>query len=505
MDTREFVDLLKEHGELVEVNEEVDWNYEIPAMGLLSGRVNGPAFLFNNIKGIQQGDGRVLIGHFAGPYRNPHRRQAIAVGLDPEIDAVDYTRELVRRMSSPIRPVEVATGPCKENILEGKDINLFRFPFTYHAIGDGGRYCFQQQTVIKDPDSDWQNVGHYCMEIFSRKRAAITPYAESNFRLIYHSKYEARNQVMPIALVIGGDPVCYLVATSPLPPGVSEYDAAGGVRGTPLELVKCETSDLLVPANAEVVVEGEVRPYETLPEGPKPESFGFSAGPRQEFIAVRVNCITFRNNPIILDLHQGLGESGTTLCDASFRVGISLMAKMMGFPFKASTWYTYFGGTSTVMSTKQRLHPEPYPGFRQDLEDSIMANPVLACMSNEIVVDPDIDAFDWDQILEAMMTQTNPARDVRVTYDKHVRMTLESPWAEEEDRAKYHFLGHIYTRHLFVDGTSKEDAPLNIPRTQFEYNFPAELQQKVVDNWQKWGFKEKPSWYKKYIEMESMV
>lgn len=504
MDTREFIQVLKDRGELVEINEEVDWNYEIPAMEMLSGRVNGPAFLFKNIKGIKEGDGEVLTGHFAGPYRNPHRRQALIVGLDPEIDAISYTQELTKRMSSPIRPVEVATGPCKEEILEGKDINLFRFPFTFHAIGDGGRYCFQQQTNIKDPDSDWQNVGHYCMEVFSKKRVAITPYAESNFRLIYHSKYEARNQVMPIALVIGGDPVCYLVASAPLPPGVSEYDAAGGIRGNPLELVRAETSDLLVPADAEMVIEGEVRPYETLPEGPKPESFGFSAGPRQPFIGVRVNCITYRKNPILLDLHQGLGGGGVSLCDACFRVGATYMAKMMGFPLKACTWYTYFGGTSDVLSTKQRLYPEPYPGYRQDLEDSILANPVLSCMSNEILVDPDVNAYDWDQILEGMMTQTNPGRDVRLTYDKHQRMSLESPWAEEEDRAKYYYLGHLYNKHLYVDATAKEDSPFGIPRTQFETLFPAEVQQKVIDNWEKWGFKQKPEWYKKYIELETV-
>jgi len=133
-----------------------------------------------------------------------------------------------------------------------------------------------------------------------------------------------------------------------------------------------------------------------------------------------------------------------------------------------------------------------------------MANPVLSCMSNEILVDPDVSAYDWNNILEAIMTQTNPHRDVRPTYDKHPRMTLETPWAEEEDRAKYYNLGHIYARHLFVDSTAKEDAPLGLPRTQFETLFPPEMQQKVVDNWSKWGFKEEPEWYKKYIELESV-
>src|SRR3972149_3355857 len=114
MDTRELIKVLKDRGELVEVNEEVDWNYEAPAMELLSGRVNGPAFLFNNIKGTPPGEGRILAGHFSGSYRKPHRRQPIMVGLDPEIDTVSYTQELAKRMSTPKNPVAVAMGPCKE-------------------------------------------------------------------------------------------------------------------------------------------------------------------------------------------------------------------------------------------------------------------------------------------------------------------------------------------------------------------------------------------------------
>jgi 4-hydroxy-3-polyprenylbenzoate decarboxylase len=502
MDLRDFIQILKDHGELVEVDEEVDWNYVIPAFDLMSGIVAGPAFLFNKPKGVKEG--RVLEGHFAGPFRKPHRRQALAVGLDPEIDEVGYNREMLKRYATPLRPIEVATGPVKEVIKMGKEANLFDFPFTYHAIGDGGRYLFQGQVIIKDPDSDWENIGHYCTEIYSARRVAITPYAESNFRLIWHGKYEARGQVAPVAIVIGGDPACYLAATSPLPPGVSEYDIAGAIRGVPLELVRCETSDLLVPANAEMVIECEIHPYETLPEGPKPESFGYSAGPRQPFLGLRVNCITHRKNPIIMDLHQGIGGTGLSLCDASFRVGISMLCRMLGLPFKAATWYTYWGGVINAVSLKNWAYPEPYSGFRRDLEDIMMGNPVLSCMAHELVVDPDISVYDLDQLVEAMFTQTNPARDVRLTADRHPRMTLESSWHEDVDRQRYYNLGHLEGKHLFIDATTKEKPPLNVIRTRFEYLYPDDVQEWVVDNWKKWGFREEMRWYKPYMAEEQV-
>lgn len=501
MDIRDFAQMLKDHGELVEVNEEVSWEYEIPAFELMSGRVNGPAFLFNNVKGIKE-PARVLTGHFASPIARPHRRLALALGMDPEIDNLHFSLEVMRRMTRPIRPVEVATGPCKEVVKTGKEVNLFELPFTYHAIGDGGRYCFQQQTIIKDPDSDWQNVGHYCMEIFSPRRVVITPYAQSNFRLIYMTKYEPRNMSMPIALVIGTDPACYLVAATFLPPGVSEYDIVGSLRGTPLEVVKCETSDLLVPANAEVVLEGEVRPYEELPEGPKPESFGFCAGPRQPNFAVRVNCITHRKNPVLLDLHQGPGAGGPSLSDAAFRT-VSGAVAALGFPVKAAHMYVDWCAR-TVVSLKDKTYPEPYPGFRGFLYNMMEGNAVLGALPNPLVLDPDVNLWDREEVIEAIMTQTNPVRDVIVTRDKFSRMTIDASYTEEEDRAKHFMLALFRSPHLYIDATTKEETPLGVPRTQFETLFPPELQKRVVDNWKKWGFEGEPSWHKDYIEFKGL-
>ena len=106
-DIRQFIEDLKEAGELIEIDEEVDWNYEISAYEILSGYFDGPAFLFNNIKGVKSG--RVLVGHFAGSYQKPHKRHAICLGLDPNMDRASWVRGASRAIGTMLKPVEVAT------------------------------------------------------------------------------------------------------------------------------------------------------------------------------------------------------------------------------------------------------------------------------------------------------------------------------------------------------------------------------------------------------------
>ncbi|RJX19997.1 MAG: UbiD family decarboxylase [Desulforudis sp.] len=502
-DLRDFLTDLKKAGELVEIDEEVDWNYEISAYEVISGRFDGPAFLFNKIKGIQPGP-RVAASIFSGSFRRPHKRNAICFGIDPGLDRVGWFTELARRMSSMLRPVEVATGPCKEVVKMGKDVNLLEFPFTYHAIGEGGRYIFSNTVIIKDPDSGWINSGNYAIEVFSRNRLVIAPYAHTNFVSIYNTKYQLRGQSMPVAVCLGGDPAVTMAAGMILPPGVTEYDVAGGLRGAPIELVRAETSDLLVPANAEVIIEGEIRPYERLLEGPKIEAFGFSTGPRQPFYAIRVHCITHRKDPIIPDLHTAVGAGCNALHDSFGHMGYLGQIKALGLPIKfgCSVSIPRTGATASNAVIKQK-YPEDYPGFMKDLFQKVLGQPgmggVLAC---NLFVDDDVNILDYGEFYEAMFTQTNPARDVIKSAFKYPVMTLESSWMEEEDRTKFFGPGSILSHKLIIDATTKEEPPLGVRRLAFETLFPAAVQEWVVQNWEKLGFTEEARWNKSWLETE---
>lgn len=499
-DLRDFVEGLREAGELVETNDEVDWNYEIPAYEVLSGRFGGPAFLFNNIKGIPKGP-RVLAAPFVGSFYRPHKKAAIALGMDPNLDRTQWIQELSKRMATMLRPVEVSTGPCKEVVKMGKEVNLLDFPFTYHAIGDGGRYIFISASIIKDPDSSWINTGNYAIEVFSKNRLVITPYQHTNFLAIYTNKYQARGQSMPVAVCLGGDPAVTMAAGMILPPGVSEYDIAGGIRGTPMELVKAETSDLIVPANAEVVIEGEIRPYERLPEGPKIEVFGFSVGPRQPFYSIRVHCITYRKNPIIWDLHTAMGASAVGLQESLANIAFLGQVKTFGLPFKmGDTLAPTRSGATGIGAVPKKKYPEDYPGYVKSLYDVFLAMPGLGgTFGRHAFVDDDVNFLDLGEFFDALFTQVNPARDVTLTQRFPVT-TLECSWMEEWDRDKNVGPGTILQAKQFFDATTKEEPPLGVRRLNFETVFPEGLQKWVVENWNRLGFQEEPRWNKTWLD-----
>ena len=498
-DIRDFVEDLRKAGELVEINDEVDWNYEIPAYEVISGRFAGPAFLFNNIKGIPKGH-RVLAGHFSGSYRKPHRRIAMCLGIPPDADRATFVRMASKAFETLLKPVEVATGECKEVIKMGKDVNLMEIPFTYHAIGDGGKYIFINAVTIKDPDSDWMNTGNYAIEVFSKNRLVITPYAHTNFVALYTTKYQARGNAMPVAIILGGDPAVSMTAGLILPPGVSEYDMAGGLRRSPVEMVKAETSDLLVPASAEVVIEGELRPYERLPEGPKIEAFGFSVGPRELKYAIRIHCITHRKNPIVPDLHCALGAGAFCLHESFLVVGPTIGAKMFGLPIKAISLSPIKTGGTIYVTVKKKKIPEDYPGFMEDLYDR--QNSLLSVFGSNLFMDDDVNMLDYGDALEAQATQVNPVRDMFVTSKMFPEQSIDCSWMEEEDRAKYVGPGTILSSKLNTDATTKEEPPLGVKRMQFETLYSKQLQKWVVDNWGRLGFEEEARWNNTWLEAD---
>jgi 4-hydroxy-3-polyprenylbenzoate decarboxylase len=500
-DLRDYIEVLRNAGELVEINDEVDWNYEISAYEVMSGRVGGPAFLFNKIKDIPEGP-RVLAGHFHGDHKRPFRKAALTLGLDPTLDRVGFAKVASQALGSMLKPVEVSTGECKEVIKMGKDVNLTELPFTYHAIGDGGKYIMMNAVTIKDPDSDWMNTGNYAIEVFSKNRLVVTPYAQSNFVGLYTTKYQARGEAMPVAIIIGGDPVLNMAAGMILPPGVSEYDAAGGLRRTPLEMVKCETSDILVPANAEVIIEGEVRPYERLPEGPKTEVFNFSVGPRQPFYAIRVHCITYRKNPIVPDIHCALGCGVHSLMDSFMQLGYLGQIKAFQVPIKYSTGSTPAKTGGTIYNAiKKDKYPESYPGFMEDLYDRVTGLPGMGgIFAHSLFVDDDVNVLDYGDVIEAQFTQTNPARDLIKTDKMFPTMTIESSWMEAEDREKNIGPGTILSNKMLTDATTKEEPPMGVRRMQFETVYPKEIQQWVVDNWSALGFEEEVLWHNAWLE-----
>ena len=306
-DLRGWIAALKANDELAEVDAEVDWNIELGTiMRLAQGPGTGRAMLFNNIKDYNKPDSRCR--RVFGSALNNYRRIAIMFGLPPDT----HPRELVKVgrtiLEGGIPPKIVASGPVKENIVTGKDVDLTELPVPYWNRMDGGRYLITYAGVVsKDPTTGVMNVGVYRGMLAGRDRIPILMWRAQHIGHHVTSWLAQGKKEMPIAVAIGWEPSLGFCAGSPVPKGVCEYDVMGSMRGAPVELVKCETVDLHVPASAEIVIEGYLglEPDTYMMEGPYAEFTGYLASERSPKPTIRVTCISHRHDPILRGTIEG--------------------------------------------------------------------------------------------------------------------------------------------------------------------------------------------------------
>jgi len=295
-DLRAWIDHLEREGQLRRIKAEVDWNEEIGTLVQIVREETGYALLFENIKDYRDTRGRRLFTNFGTA-----PQLAMALGLPKDIGIRDQIRHIRQGFKGRLKPIEVATAPVKQNILHGGDVNLLEFPVPKWNPGDGGRYINTQCGVVtRDPDTGWLNVGLYRGMITDRNHIAVLLILTQHWGQHY-TKYRDRGQKMPVAVFYGGDPLLSFVAATPATPaGVCEYDVVGALRGEPLPLVKCETSDLLVPADAEIAVEGLIDsdPSTFMMEGPFREYTNYYSGPATPKHTINVTCLTHRDDPV---------------------------------------------------------------------------------------------------------------------------------------------------------------------------------------------------------------
>lgn len=303
-DLRGWIEHLRKEGELHEIDAEVDWDVEL---GTVTRRAIGSgkskALLFKNVKGYKSGRcTRVFTGSMAS-----YSRIALMFGLPKDVPITGLVKAVRGMFKRRLAPVIVDSGPVKENILKGDEIDLFEFPVPRWNRKDGGRYiCTMQGNVTRDPDSGRLNVGIYRGMVGRKNTIPSLLQAAQNWGQDF-VKYVKRGEEMPVACVIGWEPVLPFLGATPLPPDVSEYDVMGAIRGRPVELVKCETVPLLVPASAEIVIEGWISadPKTFEMEGPYGEYTGYYAGDQGPKHTIRVTAVTHRNNPILQGTTEG--------------------------------------------------------------------------------------------------------------------------------------------------------------------------------------------------------
>ena len=287
-DLRGFLARLAALGELQRVDAEVDPELEIARITDLQSKLpgGGKALLFNRVKGSPF---PVATNLFGSPLR-------MAAALEVEnLDAL--TARMERLLLSPGEapaPRLVQRAPCQEIVQRAPDLGSF--PFLKSWPGDGGRFITLPLVFTRDPESGLGNCGMYRVRIFDGTSAGIR-WKPGSGGFGHHRKYQAAGVGMPVAIAVGADPFLTLAACLPLPDALDEISFAGFLRGEPVKMVRCLSSELLVPAHAEIVIEGHVEPGETRPEGRFGNHTGrYDAG--EEVPVLRVSCITHRSDPI---------------------------------------------------------------------------------------------------------------------------------------------------------------------------------------------------------------
>ncbi len=303
-DLRDFVRALEKSGELKRIPFEVDPYLEITEFADRSVKQGGPALLFENPKG----DIPVLINAFASM-----RRMEIALEATPDevagriVELIEMRKPegLLGKLKmlpkwadlAAIFPKTVSTGPCKENIRRD-NFSLDALPILHCWPQDGGRFITLPMVFSRNPDTGKRNCGCYRLQVFDSRTTGMHWQTHKQGAEHYRRlKAAGTTKRMDIAVAIGADPATMYSAILPLPPDLDEMMIAGFIRGKPVEMVKCETSDLEVPAHSEIVLEGYVELGELRREGPFGDHTGFYSL-EDDYPVFHVTCVTHRNKPI---------------------------------------------------------------------------------------------------------------------------------------------------------------------------------------------------------------
>ncbi|UCG65267.1 MAG: UbiD family decarboxylase [Deltaproteobacteria bacterium] len=470
---REFMEALDKSRDIVRIKEEVDWELEAGAINRRCYETQGPAVLFENIRDYP---GHRILGGSLGTYR----RVAIALGLDPDTPIPAIHQEYEQREQHPIKPVVVDSGPCKENVLMGEDVDLSLFPAPMIHDGDGGRYLGTWDIVVtNDPETGWTNWGMYRFMINTRRTLSGDPSPISHLALVFREKYLPKKKPMPMALVIGADPLCHMVATGGYGIDVDEADFAGALRGEPVELVKCETSDLLVPAHAEIVVEAEILPDGIAPEGPFGEYPGYRTGIARTGVLCQVKAITYRNSPILTMISLGVPVDDASVA-AALTAGISMKRRLERHGIPVTAVYAPPEGVTHLVIIGVRSGGTE---MARRIRDVFLARRVM--VNKIIVVDEDVDVYDVGKVLHAFAVKCHPVNGIIVEEVPAGKANMLTPCYSYEERKIMKGGIDVFDCTWPVEWP-RETLPI---RSSFDCIYPKEIRDKVLQRWGQYGLK----------------
>jgi 4-hydroxy-3-polyprenylbenzoate decarboxylase len=474
-DLRDWLSKLEDIGELKVIEEEVDWNEELTAITYMAAKKEGsPALIFEKIKGYPEGY-RVLSNILGSSLR----RIAATMGLPLDLSTLEMIRRTKDLYRKPIPPeiIDKGQAPVNENLVMGEDVNLEAFPAPKMWPWDGGRYIGTGDVVItRDPDSGHLNLGTYRQMIHSKNEVGfyVSPGKDA---LLHREKYWKRGEPCEVAVAYGMDPALFVVGSMGFPKNVSEYPYAGGLKGEPVRLVKGEVTDLLIPADAEIVLEGLSYPDKYKDEGPFGEFQGYYGRPGGPTPYIEVKCIHHRNDPILTAVLMADHPS----CEQNLFFSIARSARIwddldsLGIPGVKGVYSVpaAAGGFGMVVVSIEQKHA----GHAAQVAALTAQCPGGAYNSKWIiVVEEDVDPTDLEQVVWAMCTRCHPPDDIdilRNTWSTYLDPTRNPP---EERPYGAKVLINACREHKFLNVFSK--------RTLLRES----MYEKVMEKWDKFGF-----------------
>lgn len=393
-DIRQFIARLDAAGDLLEIDAQVDPNEELGAICRKVLDEGGPALLFNNVKDYPYPVFTNMLG----------TQSRIALAMDVALEDMGQTFLQRSRTRPWLQPVLRDTAPCKEVVIPQGELRLEDLvPPALNNPGDGGAFLNYGLVVMKDPDSGRRNMGIYRLQIRPGNRTGIWSSPTSHAGTI-RAKNDIRGQPTEIAVAIGGDPLLYMASqVQGLNLGDDELELASSLRGEPVDLVKCDTVDLEVPADAEIVLEGRILHGEREAEGPYGEYPGYY-GPIGDQPVIQFHHATRRRQPVYVHTYIGVPPSDThALGQMMGEAGLTAKLRNDVAPTVKEV-YCALDMHTVVVSLKKT--------YEEQAKHVIYALWATRSAKTVIVVDDDIDPRNQEQVYWAIANRSHAPRDV---------------------------------------------------------------------------------------------
>ena len=417
-DLRAFIEFLESRGDLKRIQTPVSRHLEITEISDRTVKGGGPALLFEKVDGY---DTPLAINLFG-----THQRTAWALGVDDISELAGRVEELLglaQNLPSGLgdklrtlkdlagiartQPKTVRRAPCQEIVLEGDDADLNILPVLKCWPMDAGPFITLPLVISSDPETGRRNVGTYRMQVYDSQTTGMHWQTHKVGASHYRAGEERGLDRMEVAVALGGDPATMWTGALPLPPDMDEIAAAGFIRNESVEMVKCKTIDLEVPAQAEYILEGYVVPGELRPEGPFGDHTGYYS-PAEEYSVFHLTAITHRRDPIYPTTMVGRPPTEDFFMGTA-AARFMLPAMKMTMPEVADLNMPAEGvfHNLVIVSVKKE-----YPGHARKVMHAIWGLGLLALAKTIVVVDDFVDVQDLSEVAWRVTNNIDPARDV---------------------------------------------------------------------------------------------